>query len=87
MHDMQCRCFHHPFAVVLSLFGAWTALGFFIALFTKNMFLGFGSEDYFMSAIVLAVTAHGMKMCPCRRHHHGCNGEMCSRGMKEDHTM
>lgn len=69
MHDMHCNCHHHKFAMVLGLLGAWTAIGFFVALFTKDLFLGFGSEDYFMSVVVLGFAMHGTKMCPCWRKH------------------
>lgn len=85
MHDMQCKCLHHPFAKLLALLGGWTALGFFIALFTKATFLGFESLDYFMSAVVLTLAIHGMKMCSCCRHH-GYGGAMQGRSM-EEHKM
>jgi hypothetical protein len=74
MHDMHCNCFHHKFAMVLGLFGAWTTLGFFVSLFMKDLFLGFGSEDYFMSVVVLALAMHGTHLCPCWRKH---NEAMC----------
>jgi hypothetical protein len=47
--------------------GAWTALGFFVALFTKSTVFGFESFDYFMSTVVLSLAAHGTKFCPCCR--------------------
>jgi hypothetical protein len=84
MHDMHCNCFHHKLAMVLGLFGAWTAIGFFVTLFVKDLFLGFGAEDYFMSVVVLGLSMHGMNMCPCWRRHHDM---MCKDCMADKQPM
>ena len=85
MMHYQCKCPHHLVARVFRVLSGLAALGFFVVVFRKATFLGWGADIYFMSAIMLVVMALATKSCGCcRRHGMGCGCGVCMPGeMKE----
>jgi len=77
----ECKCFHHKFVLILGALGGVAAIIFFWAALSGGMVWGLDDTFYFESVIVLAVAAHGTKMCSCcRGHGTGYQCEDCGVG-------
>ena len=89
MMHQGCRCFHHTFAMLLSVVAGVGAVLFFWAAISGTPVLGMDDTFYFESVIVLTVAAHGTKFCKCCSGHGsgymckdcGPQGEMPKMGM------
>ena len=88
MMHRECKCFHHKFAMLLSLLGGIGAVLFFWAALSGGFVLGLDDTFYFEAVIVLAIAAHGTKFCKCCwGHGAGYNCEDCKPGMNGQKSM